>query len=426
MNILFKVTLIAFIFIASYMNLSAQSFEELNTKLQESFSADNYNEVISTASQIIQQHPSKCTDNIYYQRGFAYLSTDAYDKAAEDFKSAVKINRNFVEAYNALGICYSNNSDNNAALESFTKAIEITPTNSELYFNRGNAYYSKQDYYKASLNFKYAIRLDSNDFSYYYMLGNTFEKMGDKFMGSAVGNWYKAVELNPDLSNELNPKFEKSKSEQNKGKSFAYLISSTNSPGNSNNQAIIESNDKEILFNYNEFPDYTDPFPSPPVVINNSNKNQKNKSKSESFADQISGVDAHNKQKEEKQEKVMSDADYFISGNNNYAGINYTAAISNYTAAITKNANNDKYYNNRGCAYYRNYDFDAALKDFQKAIELNSKNDGYFINIALIYYAKNNFKDAAVNLEKAINLKYEHEFNLRPLIKTLKDKLNNN
>ena len=181
MNILFKVTLIAFIFIASYMNLSAQSFEELNTKLQESFSADNYNEVISTASQIIQQHPSKCTDNIYYQRGFAYLSTDAYDKAAEDFKSAVKINRNFVEAYNALGICYSNNSDNNAALESFTKAIEITPTNSELYFNRGNAYYSKQDYYKASLNFKYAIRLDSNDFSYYYMLGNTFEKMGDKY-----------------------------------------------------------------------------------------------------------------------------------------------------------------------------------------------------------------------------------------------------
>tara|TARA_B100000900_G_scaffold376875_1_gene359892 strand:- start:4048 stop:5553 length:1506 start_codon:yes stop_codon:yes gene_type:complete len=155
----------------------------------------------------------------YYQKNF--------DEAIKHWQKAIKINPNYIEAYNGCGNAYKNLKQLEKAVECFNKAIQIEPRYLEAYINLGNvliklekfeeaiinfdkvnkfksisaeAFQGKayslmklKKYDEAIFNFNQSIKMKPNDANTYYNLGATYESL-EKWQ-DAADNFSKAMEI---------------------------------------------------------------------------------------------------------------------------------------------------------------------------------------------------------------------------------------
>jgi len=128
---------------------------------------------------------------IHLALGDVYIRLQDPDKAEEQFKMAVDIDKNYSEAYNFL--CYLNYSREryDAALMYCNKALEnvLYATPELAYYNMGKVYFSQRQFDKAVESYKNALLRNPLFFQGYYALALAYD--ANKMYGpaaEAIGN----------------------------------------------------------------------------------------------------------------------------------------------------------------------------------------------------------------------------------------------
>ncbi|MBT0666543.1 tetratricopeptide repeat protein [Geobacter pelophilus] len=108
-------------------------------------------------SFVIKQKPTpELTANAHSNRGILRFNRKEYDRALEDFTSAVTLNPGSVAAYNNRGALYRAIGDYAHATADFTRMLELNPGSEKAYLGRGDSYLlggstamAKEDYLAA-------------------------------------------------------------------------------------------------------------------------------------------------------------------------------------------------------------------------------------------------------------------------------------
>lgn len=96
---------------------------------------------------------------IYYMTGMAYRLRGEKEKAKNYFLQAIEKDKEFGDAYNALGISYAENNEFEKAIQCFTRLINnpAYPHPDLAYYNRASVYMKLKDWKKAEEDLEDAI-----------------------------------------------------------------------------------------------------------------------------------------------------------------------------------------------------------------------------------------------------------------------------
>lgn len=145
-------------------------------------------------SHVIRQFPDTAFIG-YRGRGRYYYDSGKYQEAIKDFDMAVKLNPQFVEAYDSLGNAYFKLGNYQEAIKNFSMAIELAPQDADFYYNRGIAYRKTGNYQQAAHDLNTAINLNPQYAEAYFGIGNIYFTLGDYH--HAKDSFIKAVMSRP-------------------------------------------------------------------------------------------------------------------------------------------------------------------------------------------------------------------------------------
>ncbi|CAI2171594.1 18101_t:CDS:10 [Funneliformis geosporum] len=98
---------------------------------------------------------------------FTYLMGDS-NGALEDFKKALEIRSDYVQAYVKCATIYMEQGNTDIAWQEFEEAIKINPNDPDIYYHRGQVYFLNSMFDKAVNEYQRRIELDP-DFVYAYI-----------------------------------------------------------------------------------------------------------------------------------------------------------------------------------------------------------------------------------------------------------------
>jgi tetratricopeptide (TPR) repeat protein len=125
------------------------------------------------------------------------IDQDDLDGATMHCTEALKINPNYADAYNQMGVTLKKRGDLNESMKNYIKAIQIDPNNWEAYNNLGIAYIMQGQKNKGSLCLAKAIELNPENLTLYINMGNCLASQGKAT--EAIRIFTKAIEIKPDL-----------------------------------------------------------------------------------------------------------------------------------------------------------------------------------------------------------------------------------
>lgn len=96
-------------------------------------------------------------------QGKALFEQNQFDRAAEKFTEALRVDPNNAEAYDQRGSCRFNSSEFKASLADFGKAIDLDPKNAEFCKHRAMAYTSLRQFDPAITDMEQAFKLNQGD-----------------------------------------------------------------------------------------------------------------------------------------------------------------------------------------------------------------------------------------------------------------------
>jgi len=96
--------------------------------------------------------------------GIVELLMQRYKEASKSFGRAIKIDREYADAYNNLGVIYYENKKYPSAIKQYEKAIAKDNTSASFFSNLGAAYFSKRDFERAVAAYQHAMELDPGVF----------------------------------------------------------------------------------------------------------------------------------------------------------------------------------------------------------------------------------------------------------------------
>ncbi|NLE26338.1 MAG: tetratricopeptide repeat protein [Clostridiaceae bacterium] len=138
------------------------------------------------------------------------LADEAFEKALNDFKKALKKNPENIYAYINRGNAYYGRQEYTKAISNYTRAIKIDPEFSLAYVNRGIAHLQNSNFgirfgsslSKAIKDFSKALELNNRDAETYLLRGDVYNNK--RKYRQAISDYNKALELNPYLINAYN------------------------------------------------------------------------------------------------------------------------------------------------------------------------------------------------------------------------------
>ena len=130
----------------------------------------------------------------YNKRGVEYFSKAEYDKAIENFTTALSMESNpSYSTYFDRGRSYYEIKQYDKAIEDFKQAISLAPNNAKAHGWCGVASYKREFYYEATNYFSKAIELEPNSTVHYLNRGYAYMKIGMQSL--AVSDFKKACDL---------------------------------------------------------------------------------------------------------------------------------------------------------------------------------------------------------------------------------------
>ncbi|MBK7173567.1 MAG: tetratricopeptide repeat protein [Bacteroidales bacterium] len=115
------------------------------------------------------------------------MYSDAFQsgKALIDFEKAIRLKKNFADAYNYRGVERAKMGLHKEALSDYDSAIISNPNYQLSYYNKGTSQASTGDYEGAIVSFSKAIELDSKHVLSYLNRGNCYVQLQDYKSGIA-------------------------------------------------------------------------------------------------------------------------------------------------------------------------------------------------------------------------------------------------
>jgi tetratricopeptide (TPR) repeat protein len=171
----------------------------------------------------------------YYNRGLFSFNNGDYADAIEDWTCAIRLNPNYVLAYNKRARAYDKMGEADKAIDDWGTVLRISPAHNAAGISlkgaclaRGIARYNKEDYDGAIADFSRAIELEPEDyneviadFTYiklkqnraaYYNRGCAYSNIGD--YDSAIADWEAALKLDPNNA-DIKANLERAKAAKN-------------------------------------------------------------------------------------------------------------------------------------------------------------------------------------------------------------------
>jgi len=115
---------------------------------------------------------------VFSSRGLAYEGLNEYDKAIDDYSTAISINDRNPEFYRNRGLAYLHEQQYERAQNDLGKAIELQPKLAVLYAGRGDAYLQDGNADRAIEDYGRALELDPRTVSVWFSLGMAYKKAG--------------------------------------------------------------------------------------------------------------------------------------------------------------------------------------------------------------------------------------------------------
>ena len=147
-------------------------------------------------NDVIKKYP-KCSA-AYINRGNAYVLSNNYEQAINDFDNAIKFEPNAADAYTNRAVAKSKSGKIEEAIMDYDKAIAISPSDDKMYSERALLKLGIMDLTGALEDLNKAIEKSSNNEKYFNQRGILYGMAG-KF-DAAVSDFSKAISLNPEFA----------------------------------------------------------------------------------------------------------------------------------------------------------------------------------------------------------------------------------
>jgi len=153
-----------------------------------------YQEMLTLLNDAIRGDSSHA--ELYFYRAIAWSSDKAYDKAIDDFTTAIALQPDLFRAYQNRGITWALIKKYDHAIDDFTKVIALRPDYGSAYHHMGHAWRDKKVYDKAIAWYNKAVELKPADPQVYLDRGAAWDARGE--YGNAIEDYDIAIALRPD------------------------------------------------------------------------------------------------------------------------------------------------------------------------------------------------------------------------------------
>ena len=113
---------------------------------------------------------------VFNGRGLAYEGLNEYDKAIDDFSSAISINEKEPEFFLNRGLAYLHEKEYERSQSDLGKAIDLQPKRAASYASRGDAFLLTGNSARAIEDYARALELEPRTVSVWFPLGMAYKK----------------------------------------------------------------------------------------------------------------------------------------------------------------------------------------------------------------------------------------------------------
>lgn len=136
---------------------------------------------------------------LYYEAGCCYCIDKKFTGAAKEFKKALKICPDYIEAKLNLAFSYELNNRHAAALEDYLNIIKEHPESSSAYNALGSLYIKLEMYVKAVNIFRDLLKIEKDYSRAYLGIAISYDKLN--CIREALRYYKKYIKLKPNCSN---------------------------------------------------------------------------------------------------------------------------------------------------------------------------------------------------------------------------------
>ncbi len=136
---------------------------------------------------------------LYFESGCCFCIDQKFSQAINEFKKALKISPDFIEAEFNLAFTRELNSQYDSAIQGYKKIIGENPQHIKSYNNLGSLYIKLELYRKAIKVFSDLLKIDSDYTRAYLGIALSFDKL--KKRSNALRYYRKYLKLNPNSEN---------------------------------------------------------------------------------------------------------------------------------------------------------------------------------------------------------------------------------
>ena len=150
--------------------------------------------------KLIQKY--KQNDKLFFLLGTTFLQVEKYNQAINYLNLSIKLNSQFADSYNNLGIALAETSNFSGAIKNYDKAIELKDNFEDAYLNKGIALNNLKNHDQALSYINEVIKLNKNNAKAFNTLGNIYkdkEKYDDAF-----SSYKEAIKIEPNYVQALN------------------------------------------------------------------------------------------------------------------------------------------------------------------------------------------------------------------------------
>lgn len=145
-----------------------------------------------------QLAPTSESTESHLLKGNAHHGAGEFDLAIAEYTQAIKLNPDYVKAYNNRGLAFNGKEEYGQAIEDYDKAIRLIPDYAPYYTNRGVAYDRKDEYDRAIEDFDQAIRLNPDAAIAYS--NRSASLIHKRQYDLAIDDCNEAIRLDPDYA----------------------------------------------------------------------------------------------------------------------------------------------------------------------------------------------------------------------------------
>ena len=178
------------------LSISSVAFSQNNNikKAMDLMQKGNYREASSIWDEILIKEPRNGV--VLYNAALCELYTARPDLAMRYLKRFLDYNKPDADVYNLLGLSFERLGDIDSAIISFSNAIKLDKNYYEAYFNRGRCYVSQKKISEAKADFNYSKRNKTISPDLYFASGNLNYDL--RFYDSAIIDFRKIEKYKND------------------------------------------------------------------------------------------------------------------------------------------------------------------------------------------------------------------------------------